>query len=49
MVGIQYDDPGSNGGDTLDPRGSEAEPATVAEAGREAADKAHLARGEPVQ
>jgi len=34
VVGMQYDDPGSNVGDPLCPWGREAQPAAVAEAGR---------------
>ena len=49
VVGMQYDDPGSDGGDLLYSFGGEAEPEPVAEAGRQAADEAHLGRREPVR
>jgi hypothetical protein len=48
-VGMQNDDTGSDGRDPLVAWRCDAEPATVAEAGRQAADEAHLGRSEPAQ
>jgi hypothetical protein len=48
-VGMQNDETGNDGRDPLVAWRCEAEPATVAEAGRQAADEAHLGRSEPAQ